>query len=300
MIRLSLVLSIHNRGKLLRRALGQLLSQTLSPKEWEIVLVDDCSTENLVEAYQPVLGKLNIRHVRFDHRRHPLWIERNPGWQPGQREHWYHTPALTTNAGVALAQAKVIGLCHPEILHAPNNFARAVEELARDEKRYLFGRTYLGTQATNRWLDTINWAEYDWGRIMRGGQINRLQSYGVDGLYWYTSFLPKRAVEIVRGVDFVYLSGVAAEDDDFRDRIGKAGYVPTFDAALEGIHLDHSDEPEYHRLRHTPEWRQGLERNRAVYFGRKHNTGFPAPEHVNTAHDWRAPECVVNVEEHYL
>jgi glycosyltransferase involved in cell wall biosynthesis len=299
-VEISAVLSIHNRGQLFGRALAGYLWQTLPPEQWEIVLIDDCSTEDLSKTYEHLIGKINLRHVELDHKLHPLWKKRNPTWKPGEREDWFHTPALTINAGTALARGEVIALCHPEILHAPENFAHARERLiAKKEKSYLFGLTWLGDGETNRWLSSHerDWTSVGWEGFLqavnaRGG----LQHFGPQELYWYTSFLPKAAIEAIRGVDFVYLEGVAAEDDDFRDRVALAGWAPVYATEIQGLHQDHSAEPEAHRNRTSVQWGEGLNRNRQVYFQRRNNQQYPKV--VNTEHPWYAVECVTNIREY--
>lgn len=296
----SAVLSIHNRSALFARALPGYLWQTLPKAEWEIILVDDCSTEDLSRIYQPYVGQINLRHVEFDHRRHPLWQARNPKWEPGKAEDWYHTPSLTINAGIQLARGSIICLCHPEILHAPGNFEQAVHCLDRlGRKQYLFGCTYLGTQAHNTWLDRNPWYERGgWDGFLRQIRHTSLRRFGPTELYWYTSFLPKAACEAVRGVDFEFLKGVAGEDDDFRDRVHRAGWAATYDQAIQGFHQDHSHESEPHRLRHTREWQKGLNHNRALYYKRKNEGCYPQPANANV--DWTAQECIANVREYAL
>lgn len=300
-LQVSAVLSIHNRGQLFERALAGYLWQTLPREQWEIVLVDDCSTEDLRRRYAHVLGQINLRHVRLDHQRHALWKQRNPNWRPGEREDWFHTPALTINAGCALARGSVICLCHPEILHAPENFALATERLIqRQEKSFLFGLTYLGNGETDRWLSSRahDWTREGWPAFLSAVNARGLQHFGPNELYWYTSFLPKAAVEAVRGVDFVYLHGVAAEDDDFRDRVALAGWQAQYATDIQGLHQDHSAESELHRDRTSWQWGEGLRRNREVYFHRRRNQQYPSV--VNTEQPWEALECVVEVQEYPL
>jgi len=309
-VRLSVVLSVHNRSKLLARALETYLWQTLPKEEWEVVLVDDCSTEDLRAAYAPFVGRMNLRHVAFDHRRHPLWKARNPSWRLGEPEDWFHTPALTTNAGCHLARGEAILLCHPEVMHAPGNFALGSEMCLRrawaqrDLKKvhdvpppgrdtagaFVAGRCWLGTQATNRHFDADPfWGAGGWDAAMRAVGADGLDYYGKE-LYWYCAFVPRGAVAAVGGVDFAYLDGVAAEDDDFRVRIVRSGRLGIYERAIEALHQDHSDEGETHRDRSQLKWKEGLARNRALYYGRR-ETGFPEPANAGT--DWTAMECVV-------
>jgi glycosyltransferase involved in cell wall biosynthesis len=293
----SAVLSIHNRSKLFSRALLGYLWQTLPPEKWEIILLDDMSTEDLSLTYQPYIGKMNLRHVRVDHRKFPLWGRKNPGWEPGKKENWYHTPALTINLGAHLARGPVICLCHPEILHAPENLERAAIRIMAEEKVYLFGTTFLGTQEDNRKLDgTRDWRAHDWAGFQGDHHVDKLQKY-TDECYWYTSFLPRAAFRKIGGVDFEYLKGVAGEDDDFRERVRLAGYIPIHAPELSGFHQDHSDESERHRKRDTSDWFIGLETNRATYYRRKAK-GFPAIANQGT--DWTASDCFVDERRYTL
>lgn len=286
-------LSIHNRAHLFKRALDGYAWQSLPPEKWEIVLVDDMSTDGLAEAYAPYIGKINLRHVLVDHTKHPIFQKRNPNWEPGAKKNWYHTPAITLNVGFSMMEAPVTCLCHPEILHSPHNFERAADRfLLKRDRQFLFGTTYLGTQATNQKLDADReWTTKGWSGFLDWADREALEKYGYEK-YWYTSFLPTAAAVTVGGVDFAYLNGVAGEDDDFRERVRLAGWEGIHDKDIEGFHQDHSHEGEDHRRRDTEAWARGLEVNRATFYGRK-EAGFPIQ--TNRSGDWSARECVVGV-----
>lgn len=298
-VMLSAVLSIHNRRQLFERALHTYLRQTLPPEEWEIVLVDDLSTVDLRPAYEPFLGRINLTHVYLDHTRHFLFRRRNPNWVPGMDKDWFHTPALSINAGASLARGKYLALCHPEVLHGPQNFSRAISILEQTPA-YLFGKTFLGDRRVNQFLEINScWSEMAWDQLIEYFQANMpMRFFGPMELYWYTSFLPKAAVEAVRGVDFKYLNGVAAEDDDFRDRVERAGWKAIYSADLEGLHQDHSDETEAHRDRTTLRWEEGLKRNRLLYYTRRNDNAFPPPAEINRDVDWTASECIAKTVEY--
>lgn len=287
----SSVLSIHNRSKLFKRALYGYLWQTMPAESWEILLIDDLSTEDLSKTYEPLVGQINLRHIKFDHTRHPLFKAKNPGWKPGMKKNWYHTPALTINLGLHLARGPIISLCHPEILHAPENFELAAVRILNEDGVYLFGTTYLGTQDTNRWLDkNPSWINFGWKGFLGRIAAQTCEKY-TNEKYWYTSFLPRKAGREIGGVDFEYLNGVAGEDDDFRDRVDRAGYATIWAPEIEGFHQDHSDEGEAHRVRTTDDWKRGLAHNRALYQERKKINHYPSPANKST--DWTARECFV-------
>ena len=182
-ISVSAVLSIHNRSELFRRALDGYLWQTMPRERWEIVLVDDMSTEDLSASYRHLLGRVNIRHIKIDHRRHPVWKARNQGWSGAGPEDWFHTPAITTNVGVSMARGDVVCICHPEVLHAPTNFEIASAKLRR-RNAYLFGTTYLGTAETNdRLRKSPDWTSLGWPGFLESVGAPALQSYGHE-CYW--------------------------------------------------------------------------------------------------------------------
>lgn len=308
-MKVSICLSIHNRSKLFGRALHSYLWQTLPPEEWELIVVDDLSTERLKDVYAPLIGKVNIRHVYFDHRRHDLWKRKNPDWTSGMNaiENWYHTPALTTNLGVSMARGSVIGLCHPEIIHGPDNFKVASEILNQatilpdPSPAFVFAPTYIGTAASNRWMDGENEGKADWHKLgfddFIAGVGNTIEcQFKSSELYWYCSFLPKAVIEKIGGVDFSYMDGVAAEDDDFRDRVVRAGCPAVMDGRLKAFHQYHGDEKEAHRQRDSQAWQEGLARNRAIYAHRRETNNYPA--RANEGLDWTAKQCVVEVVEY--
>jgi glycosyltransferase involved in cell wall biosynthesis len=296
-LRVSVVLSIHNRVKLFRRAIDGYMAQTSPPEEWEIVLVDDMSTEDVSQAYRHLLGRINLRHVKIDHTRHYLFREMNPDWPGKPAENWFHTPAISTNVGISLARGPVLCICHPEILHAPTNFEGACDHLEKMEPSvYVFGPFWMGTQETNRILDGIpDWTKLGWPEFLNAVKSKTLAR--VVDPYWYVSFLPTEAARFVGGVDLDYLRGAAAEDDDFRDRVHRAGWAPHVHNCVEGIHQDHSDEKEAHRDRGGVRWQKGLATNREFY-SRKRKDGMPYP--ANAGHDWTAKECIVSMTSYRI
>jgi glycosyltransferase involved in cell wall biosynthesis len=294
-IKVSAVLSIHNRSKLFRRALDGYMTQTMPPEEWEIVLVDDRSTEDLSETYRHLTGKINLRHVYMDPTDHPKFKG-------------FHTPALSINLGTSLARGNVICLCHPEILHAPTNFERACARLPK-ENAFLFGTAHLGTAKINAALDAdpdwtrFGWKEWLW--MIGGRQLERF----AEEMYWYCSFLPKAAVEKVGGVDFEYLGGIAGEDDDFRWRVWKSGCTAVFAPEIEGLHQDHSTDKDSWTMREVTEREAALNRNRALLYARLGQPnpafgpapcgpGFPQP--ANQGMDWTAKDCLKAIREYTI
>lgn len=297
-MKVSAALSIHNRSKLFRRALDGYLWQTMSKDDWEIVLVDDMSTEDLSEVYKPFLGRINLKHIRMDHTKHPVFEKMNPGWIPGQPKNWYHTPAISTNIALSFAKGQVVCLCHPEVLHAPKNFEFAYQRLAiAKDRRYLFGETWLGSRTTNACLDrmTTSWTFQGWDYFMKVISPNLEGKFDRTQLYWYVSFLPLEAALKVRGVDFDFLGGVCGEDDDFKYRVQKAGYSSSYDERLKGIHQNHANETEPHRVRNE-HWKLAQKRNTSLLLQKLKSRDYIA----NLGVDWTGKDCIVDIREYVI
>lgn len=297
-MKVSAVLSTHNRSKLLKRALSSYVWQTMPKEDFEIIIIDDMSTEDISKTYEHLIGTLNITHIKIDHTKHHVFKKLNPNWKEGQPKNWFHTPAISINVGCNAASGSTICLCHPEILHASTNFQLAHDRLQK-ENAFLFGHTLLGTGESNKSLDKFpNWQAGGWDNFVKTIKRPGMKAFTPAELYWYTSFLPKKAVEAVRGVDFEYLQGTCGEDDDFRDRVKIAGCKPLYAGEIQGFHQDHSDEKESHRIRTTPAWINGMKRNRALYFGRKNSNKYPPV--VNKDVDWTGSECIVSIVKHTI
>jgi len=296
MIKVSAILSIHNRRDLLGRALWSYLWQTMPPEEFEVILVDDMSTQDLMPIYLPIIsGRLNFRHVAIDHTRHPVFRRRNPNWKPGDPEDWYHTPSISINVGIAMARGETICLCHPEIIHGPRNFEEG-HSLASKHNIFAFSPCILGTPETNTIIGNLgDYREAGWSKLLEAVNWKYLQKWGPTELYWYCSFLPRKVCGKVGGVDFVYLNGVAGEDDDFRDRVVREGTPANWVPDLESIHQDHSHETEPQHRRDTQRWKDALVVNRAIYYGRRESDKYPRPANVD--YDWTAQECWVREME---
>lgn len=288
MIKVSAVLSIHNRSELFRRALGGYLWQTMPPNEWEIILVDDTSTEDLSLTYRHVIGRVNLTHVRIRGGKHPLFAG-------------FHTPAISTNVGVAFATGEILCLCHPEILHAPQNFGGAYSMLGLNrQKSFLFGQTYLGTPEMSATVKEV-WLRGYWDHFLDAmGGRGRIPKFGPTELYWYTSFLPREAAIAVRGVDFAFLGGVAGEDDDFKERVSRAGWPPYFEPSIEGFHQDHStdkDAWDFKRKFDPARYEAALERNRKLLDDRKK---LAQSSGANLDCDWTGLETVIDVKRYRI
>ena len=296
-MRLSLIVSIFNRRDLFACGLKSWSQQTLPASDWELILVDDMSNEDLREVYGPYIGQLNIRHVRMDHTKHRIFHEINPGWTDGQAENWYHTPALSINLGLRLARGENIGIVQPEVVAHREAFRLGVEQ-AEQRQSFVFGKMILSSPnfRENYVLSGDPNFESHWNICQQDPGAIRFEDHE---LYWYLAFLRRDAAFAVGGVDEEYLRGVYAEDDDFKHRLRLAGWPPHLEREIRGFHLDHSHENSRRGLQQTNPrlWDRISIINRERYARWGHGRDHEYPLVANQGYDWGSMDCLAGIED---
>jgi glycosyltransferase involved in cell wall biosynthesis len=99
----SVIVTVFNRKRLLKRAVDSLLKQTY--KSFEVIIVDDGSTDG-VEQY---LSRLVLRHKNFSYIKHS-----NRG------------TALSLNAGIMLARGKFISFLDSDDMYKPDHLRKRI------------------------------------------------------------------------------------------------------------------------------------------------------------------------------
>ena len=61
---ISVIVTNYNYSKLIRRCIRSLLNQNIDHKNYEIIVVDDCSTDNSVEVIESFTGYSNIKLIK--------------------------------------------------------------------------------------------------------------------------------------------------------------------------------------------------------------------------------------------
>lgn len=121
MIKVSVLSSTFNRGKLLDRALATYANQTLDRRYWEYVLVDDGSQDNTLDVAQKWKDRglpIQVYDVAKD-----LGRPKEPGkWRDG---------SIGRNIGSTMCHGKVLVATHPEILVPPDALEVAYESVCQ-------------------------------------------------------------------------------------------------------------------------------------------------------------------------
>ena len=61
---ISVIVTNYNYSKLIRRCIRSLLNQNIDHKNYEIIIVDDCSTDNSIEIIESFSGYPNIKLIK--------------------------------------------------------------------------------------------------------------------------------------------------------------------------------------------------------------------------------------------
>jgi glucosyl-dolichyl phosphate glucuronosyltransferase len=76
------IICTRNRAELLEKALGSMVEQDFPPSDYEILIVDNGSTDGTPKVVVKCQGNVNIRYIRED--RVGLCVARNTGWRAAE------------------------------------------------------------------------------------------------------------------------------------------------------------------------------------------------------------------------
>jgi hypothetical protein len=309
-IEVSIGISIYNapgneRAELLSWSLKYWQGQTLPPAKWELVLIDDMSDKDITPAYKPYISKLNITHLKMDHRKHPIWKEINPkGFTSIEEENWPHTPGLSTNLFFKHSKGKVLCFSQPEILPSPNALATGFRE-AWSKKLFVFSELVLTPpKFREKFLQEGKAVPFPqiWQQALgslAGENPTHYKVFPVNENYWMFAFLDKRWAMQIGGVDEEYQRGVYAEDDNFRRRTEMIGVRTHRDRNIFAVHLNTEHETHKKQQRDQEPWLTWAKRNRARYHQFLQQPR-PRAYLANEGKDWGSSTCVQEVVRHTI
>lgn len=269
MVDVSVIWSVYNRSQYVERSLALLERQTLSRERWEIIFVDDGSSEDYRQILKPWRERFNIQYLKIDTMRHPVVQALNPHGRalipPHDEPLRFHTPALSHNIAFRYARSDLLFITQPDILQAEQNLEHALRCRGNRAQHYgtiLMSRAGFRDQVLAQDLDQLR------GRPFKNlfAEAERLDAwrFGVGECYWFILALDRAAVTEIGGVDEDYMGGVFAEDDNFRVRCEMAGWPTKHVPEIQGIHIDHSQlNGRYDR--NGERWRWGSRRNRSKW-----------------------------------
>lgn len=270
----SIVISSHNRLGLFRRTLWAIAHR--GPKvPFEVVVVDDGSTEDVLGELKLYSARFPWKFVRFD----AAAFEAATGLTK-----FLNNPCVTNNIGFKHAAGDVIFQQGNEVIPWADCYDRLLRDVPR-EVRVLDGSPpAAATLPLDHYL--VVSTTYDVPRQ----HLERMDRYGanltqhaVDQLVrWplqsreyrsdvtnYVSLAPRATWEALGGYDERYYGGISAEDSDF---VRRARLLPGFQMAVSdgvSLHQYHGGRTTYYtqdqRLIDNAKWEEGVAINHAIY-----------------------------------
>jgi glycosyltransferase involved in cell wall biosynthesis len=125
----SVVIPTYNRAKLLPKTLDTVLAQTYPPKE--IIVVDNCSTDDTEAVLAPLIAAGKVRYIRHDKN---------------------YERARSRNTGMEAATGDYVTFLDSDDLMYRTNLADAAEHIRQDGRRKFFHNLYELVDTTGRRL----------------------------------------------------------------------------------------------------------------------------------------------------
>jgi len=296
---------------LFARGLESIKRQTMDKNEFEVLVVDDGSTDDYTDLFKN--AGLNIRHIKIDHTKHDFWQEMQDSEVKKKlkvKELWYHTPALSINIGIKQARGDIICITQPEVIHSPFSMYHGYNNAIGGYSQ-VFGEIIMANDRFNDWLDNEgkNWEVKDFGELLQiANDFGKEYEFSAGEYYWFIEFIPKEAALSINGVDEEYLHGVYGEDDNFRIRgrmavrgeeyRGREGGRQDWRDCVIGIHQSHKDEGAKNpkQARESAMWNIGANRNRKRIF----EFGLNPQKMANENIVWGNPKCIKEIIDYSL
>ncbi|MBK7863673.1 MAG: glycosyltransferase [Archangiaceae bacterium] len=221
MIDLSVIVATYNRIALLRRLLDQLEVQTLDPKRFEVVVVDDGGKDDAQAALQGTESKYGFRLV-------PL-RQKNAG------------PAAARHRAIANAQGRVLVIIDDDMQVQPNFLDEHLKNHPPGARRAVLGRL-----APDSHIEEMPYFEQWYAKgHQRTAERAKEGSLHLDGYSFYTGnvSLLRDDYLSVGGFDFALRIG---EDTDLGLRLEKAGVELRYSREAVAFHgSDHTSEEKW-------------------------------------------------------
>lgn len=155
--KVSVVLATYNRAHLLKRSLMSYAVQALPKSDFELVVVDDNSTDNTLALLKDWGSTLNIRILQAPDKPIGKWRD----------------CASVINQGLQVAQGDFVAMTHPEVMVGQLTLSKLA---AAGENAYYNAKVYYLTADNQRHLDDVAW-EVD---MLKVRELPEFYKNGVD------------------------------------------------------------------------------------------------------------------------
>jgi glycosyltransferase involved in cell wall biosynthesis len=138
-LKASLCIAVWNTSHLLKRSIETYIGQDFDPQEWELVVIDDNSEDDVLAAISPARGRLNVRYERLEH---PYGMRGN---------------TVSFNAAFSMAQGEILMETTPETMLPRNTITKLHEPHLAHPRCFVAMKTYNLTPHLQLLIDTVDW-----------------------------------------------------------------------------------------------------------------------------------------------
>lgn len=253
----SIIFPYYKRAGQLHNSLISFQHHYSNRNDYEIIIVEDIKNYNNQEEHEKVLKVLkfftqdadkviNIKLIKSDFND-------------------CYNPAPLFNLGVQNSNGEYLIITNPEIFHKDNILSACDEILFKHDNPYIvFSCLNVDEYKEN----ILSFEEFTFKPKMWYQHLKYRNA-----LFHFCSCLSKRQYQEIGGFDERYSSGVAYDDDDFRETINKAGIQFIATDSFLTLHQDHGSV--FERL---PDFEKRLNKNKALYYLKKQNK---SDEYIN-------------------
>jgi len=239
-VKVSIIMAYYNRRELFINTLKSIKESTI--KDIEVIVIDDASKES--ERLEDLLPNSPfLRVVRVE-----------------KKDKWWVNPCIPYNMGIAQAKGDIIILQNPECYHI-GDVLKYITKTLTDEiyisvSAYAYGEKYAGK------LDTML---ANFSTLPQQIYKNEIGWYNhavyCPVYYHFCSAITRKNMRLLGGFDERYAYGIAYDDNEFVDRVGRLGLIKLLPSKVSVMHQWHSKVEHLH----AQNYRKNLERNKILY-----------------------------------
>lgn len=216
--------------------------------DYEVIIIEDIKNKNNKEEHDKLLKVLKFFNKNADKYIDIKLIESGGN---------YSNPATLFNQGAKLANGDYLIITNPEVFHK-ENILKGLDSIIKEKGECYIVCSCLSGDIENKFID-------DFESFNITPKMWYQHSQYRNALFHFCSCISKKKYFEIGGFDERYKNGVAYDDDQFRDDVGRSGILFVISDNLLTIHQNHENAFKYF------DFDKRLKRNKTLYSMIKQN-----------------------------